>query len=104
MKLSDWFLYFQKSSNEEIMEHLKINPIEVLMNSIPQSLVILDTVYSKFSSCPKKDFPSNLLKPDKLLRHFVWWFTKDFDNKCFDVKLIIDFNTRSELIFLAQVV
>lgn len=96
MKLSDWLLFYQNSNNDEIKQHLKLNPVEVLINSLPHSLIVLDTIYSRFSICSSEQFPSSLLKPDKLVRQLVWWFTKDSDHKSPDVSPISEIQEQSK--------
>lgn len=80
-KLADALLYFTRITIDDLRQHLQnTKPIDSYIDSIPYSLLLLETIYSKFYLYDKHDFPINILKPEKLLRQLIFYFAKESDN------------------------
>lgn len=81
-KLADTLMYFTRITIDELRQHLQNKSIDGYIDSIPYSLLLLETIYSKFYLYDKHEFPTSILKPERLLRQLVVYFAKE----CGDVK------------------
>lgn len=71
------------ANEADLRARLPTMPMDAYIDSIPQSLLLLDTVYSKFflltTDQSTDRFPITVLKPDRLVRQLIWFLTRELD-------------------------
>lgn len=85
-RFAELALTVSRADEEELLRQLQSSNFNVdsFIDCIPQSLLLLDTIYSKFFlfAGEREQFPAQTLRADRLVRQLIWFLAKELDPGC----------------------